>query len=189
MADKLEKLKQKYVINIREQLRGCDGLGNKQDMMEIFKHTIILFIKEIQLMYNQISETSHTTFTECASKMSDLNMVLNCLESNGGMILGQNCVDLIFRSYFSFVYMKYKQHIESWDINRILSLNINQVRETVEKEANDSHSNKANEYFNIIPELINILHTIEPKKIIKILYFLNLINGIIEICIVRGFFN
>lgn len=185
-SDKYERLINSYKQHILEQQQQYFELTTEYDFKELFKGVFIMFIKEIVLLYNKILvQAPEFKFTNTSEKITNLQMVLNSLETNG-KILGIDCNDVIMRSYVAYFYTKYRDVTMEWNINKVKSLKENKVNDIIiNTAAKENLTNKSNEYLNIVPEVILMINKLKEKDILKILYFLNNLNSILDVYLVK----
>lgn len=184
--DKYGRSINNYKRLIAEQQQQYLELATEQDFKELFKGVFIMFIKTIILLYNKILvQTPELKFTNTSEKITNLQTVLNSLETDG-KILGIDCNDVIIRSYVVYFYTKYRDVTMEWDINKVKSLNVNKVNDIIiNTAAKENLTPKSNEYLNIVPEVLMMINKLMEKDILKILFFLNNLNSILDVYLVK----
>jgi hypothetical protein len=181
-TDRIEHYKKQLIVQQSEYL----NLNSDDVFKELFNGTIIMFIKEILILYNKLTiqhpelKTSH-----CAEKISNLNMLLRSLEGDG-KLLGINCNEFILKAYINYCYLKYREILQTWDILKIKSINENNIKSAViDTASKETVLSKASEHLNIIPEIITMINNLHDKEILKILFYLNNLNLIVDIYLVK----
>jgi transcriptional antiterminator Rof (Rho-off) len=177
---------ERYKKKISEQQEGYRTLTTEEEFKELFKGVILMFINEIQSLYNKVLiKKPELKFSKSSEKISNLHILRSSLESDG-KILNIDCVDIILRSYISYFYIQYRDIMSLWDIDQIKTLNENDIKEVViDTATRENITNETNEYLNIIPEVVLMIRTLCERDILKIIYFLNCLNSIIDIYLLK----
>lgn len=168
----------KYNEKIDKLRQNCLNIDNDDDFKELFKGVVILFIKDIILLFNKlVNQHPEFKYSNSSEKISNLNILLDSLESDG-ILFGINCNDIIMRSYVNFVYSKYRDDMIEWNIENIKNINEDVIKNDV---MHDSSIDNISEYLNIIPEIKIMCTYLKEKDYMKILFLLNNLNVIIDI--------
>jgi hypothetical protein len=125
-----------------------------------------------------VSQHPEFKFSKSSEKISNLNILLNSLESDG-FLFGINCNDIIMRSYVNFVYTKYRDNMMKWDIKNI---DEDKIKDDV---LNKTNVDNIGEYLNIIPEIKIMCTYLKDKEFLKIIFLLNNLNVIIDIYLLK----
>jgi hypothetical protein len=174
---KLETIKESY-----------SQLSTEAEIKDLFKGITIIFIKEIIQLYNKLlKKLPHMKFSKSSEKISNLNTLLESLESDG-RLFNIDVNDIIIRSYISYFFIKYRDDMMNWDLEKIAYINEDKFKEVVVDgvtSENVANTQAASEYLNIIPEIILMVNNLKPKDILKLLYILNNLNVIVDIYLVK----
>jgi len=162
------------------------NLNTEIEIKELFRGIFIMFLKDVMQLFNKvIRKVPDLKFSKSSEKISNLNILLECLESDG-ILFNVDVNDVIIRGYITYFYMKYREHIMGWDIDSIKSLNAESIKTVVIDTAKlENVENKATEYLNIIPEIVLIIDNLKEKDILKLLYLLNNLNVIIDVYLLK----
>lgn len=172
--NKLDEFKSKYV-----------QIKSETELTELFKGVVIIFIKDVILLYNKLLvKLPDLKYSNSSEKITNLHAVLNSLEGDG-KLFNINCIDIILTSYISYIYNDYRDIMFSWDISKIKTIDENEIKETIITKTSKDHDQKdlIAEHFNLIPEIILIINNLNEKDILKLLYLLNNLNIIVDIYI------
>ena len=94
-------------------------LNTDLEIKDLFKGVIIMFIKDVIRLYNKlIIKLPELKFSKSSEKISNLNKLLYSLESDG-KIFNLDVNDIIFRAYISYFYLKYREDMMEWNIEKI----------------------------------------------------------------------
>ena len=161
-------------------------INNEGEIKDLFKGVLIIFIKDIMQLYNKLLvKLPELTFSKSSEKISNLNILLNSLEGDG-VLFNINCNDFILKGYVNYIYTKYRDDMMSWDLEKMKTLNNENIKEVVVNTIkNENANNEALEYLNIIPELVLMINNLKEKDILKLLYLLNNLNVIIDVYLVK----
>jgi hypothetical protein len=178
----IEKYNEK--INVLKQ--NCEVLQTEKEFMELFKGVIIMFIKEMILLYNKILEKlPNLKFSSSSEKMTNLNILLTSLEGDG-ILYGIDCTDIILRAYITYFYLKYRDDMMNWHIEQINLINEKNIHSVViDTASKEKVTNEVSEYLNIIPEVVLMINNLSEKDILKTTYLLNNVNTIVDIYLIK----
>ena len=172
----------KYEEKIDNLRQSCLNIESDADFKELFKGVVIMFIKDIILLFNKlVSINPEFKFSKSSEKISNLNILLDSLESDG-FLFGINCNDIIMRSYVNFVYSKYRDNMMEWNIKQIINIDEEQIKNDV---LNKTKAENIGEYLNIIPEIKIMSTYLKEKDILKVLFLLNNLNVIVDIYLLK----
>lgn len=184
----LQKAISTYTNNLEKLKVDCSNLA-VSDLLELFKGMIVTFIKELMTTYNKLlQKMPELRYSKSSDKISNLNILLECLEGSG-ILFGVNCVDLILRGYTNHIYMKYRDDMMQWEIEKIKGINSSAIEQEVFKTATVENVDltESGEYLDLIPEIVLMMNNLKEKEILKILYVLNNINVIIDIYLFKQY--
>lgn len=179
---KYEKIITNYKNDLENVSVGCLNLSSEEDIKNLFKGVIIMFIENVICLYGKLLiKLPDLRFSKSSDKITNLNMLLKSLQTDG-ILFGLNCNDIILKAYITYFYVKYRDQMMNWDISQLKlidEINIREVAiETAEKE--QILETTATEYLNIIPEIILMINNLDVKDILHMLYYLNYLNIIID---------
>ena len=145
-----------------------------------------MFLKDVMQLFNKvIKKVPDLKFSKSSEKISNLNILLECLESDG-ILFNVDVNDVIVRGYITYFYMKYREYIINWDIASFKNINEESiVTVVIDTAKSENVENKATEYINIIPEIVLIINNLREKDILKLLYLLNNLNVIIDVYLLK----
>ena len=183
--DKLNSIQtiiNKYTEKINALNNNCINIPTETEFKELFKGVIIMFIKDILVLYNKLlTKLPDLKYSSSSEKITNLNILLESLEGDG-KLYGIDCNDIILRAYITYFYVKYRDDMMSWNIDKVKQINEKNIHsavvDTAEKE---KVSNEVAEHLNIIPEVVLMINNLSEKDIVKIMYLLNNINVIIDV--------
>lgn len=180
------ELKESYCEILKELNSKCIVMTNEKDFKELFKGVLIMFIKDLLTLYNKhLPSIEGLQTPKCADKISNLNILLRSLETDG-KILGFDCNDIIIRAYVNYFYSKYRDDLMNWEIDKMKNIKENEIKDFLINSAKlEEVEDSAYEYLNIIPELVLIINCLRERQIIKIFYLLNNLNTIMDIYLVK----
>jgi hypothetical protein len=178
----IENAIQKYKQKLELLTNNCININSENEFKELFKGVIIMFIKDIIVLFNKLlvklPDLKHSSTSE---KITNLNIILNSLEGDG-KLYGIDCNDIILRAYIAYFYVKYRDIMMSWNIENVKNINEKNMHGVIMDTASkEKVTNEVSEYLNIIPEVIIMLNNLNDKEILKVLYLLNNINSIIDV--------
>ncbi len=175
----LDELKDKYM-----------NLKSETEIINLFKGVVIIFIKDIILLYNKlVVKIPSLKFSNSSEKITSLNTLLNSLEGDG-KLFNIDCIDLILKSYISYLYTDYRDIMFNWDIEKIKTINEKDVKDAIiTTSSKDNKTKTVSKHFNLIPEIIMMINTLNEKDILKLLYLLNNLNIIVDIYIYNQMLN
>ena len=171
-----------YKIQLNSLKNSCLELNTEIELKELFKGIIILFIKDIILLYNKlIIKLPELRYSNSSEKITNLNILLNALESDG-KLYNLNCNDIIMRAYVNYFYQNYRNEIIEWNLEQIKLINETNITEAIlESAEKENQTSEIIEHLNIIPEIVLMINNLNTKDILKILYILNNLNIIIDV--------
>lgn len=181
---------QSLIDNYKEKLNilknNCLEIKNETDFKDLLKGIVIMFIKDIQLLYGKLLiKLPELKFSNSSNKISNLNLLLNSLESDGN-ILNIDCMDIIIKGYINYFYIKYRDYMINWDINKIKQIDVSNIEQVIlDTAALENKITEVSEHLNLIPEVVLMMNNLKDKDIIKILYLLNNMNTIIDVYLLK----
>lgn len=180
----------KYIEKVNTLSKNCSNILTETEFRELFKGVIIMFIKDMIVLYNKLLiKLPDLKYSSSSEKITNLNILLNSLEGDG-KLYGIDCNDIILRAYITYFYIKYRDDMMSWNIENVKKINEQNVHNVVIDTANkEKVSSEVSEYLNIIPEVIMMLNNLSEKDILKIMYLLNNVNVIIDIYLAKKSLN
>jgi hypothetical protein len=180
--ESIEHYKQK-LITIQDN---CMQLTLETEIKELFKGVVIMFLKNILLLYNKLLKKLPELRTSNSSeKISNLNTLLNSLESDG-ILFNINVNDVIIRAYTTYIYTKYRDEMLDWNTDNIKLINEQNIKdEVVETAKKENLVNNVADYFDIIPEIVLIINNLKETDVLKLLFILNNLNTIIDVYLVK----
>jgi hypothetical protein len=184
--DSTQNIINKYTEKINSLNNSCIDIQTENEFKELFKGVIIMFIKDVILLYNKLLvKLPDLKYSASSEKITNLTTLLNSLETDG-KLLGFDCNDIILRAYITYFYIKYRDDMMSWNIEKVKDINEqnmhNIVTDTAEKE---KVSSEVAEHLNIIPEVVLMINNLSEKDILKIMYLLNNVNVIIDVYLAK----
>jgi len=182
----MTELKESYCLVLDTLKITCLEMNKENDFKELFKGVIIMFIKDILLLYNKcLPNIDGLKTPKCAEKISNLNILLQSLETNG-RILGFDCNDIIIRAYVNYFYYKYRDDLINWEIEKMKNIKEQEIKQLLLNSAKEEKiEDSASEYLNIIPEIVMIINCLREREIIKLFYLLNNLNIIMDVYLVK----
>ena len=161
-------------------------LSTEKEIKELFKGIFIMYIKEVFQLFNKVvKKVPDLKFSKSSEKISNLNTLLECLETDG-ILFNVDVNDVIIRGYITYFYMTYRDNIINWDIESIKALNEDTIKTVVIDTAKQEEvEDYASEYLNIIPEIVLIIQNLKEKDILKLLYLLNNLSIIIDVYLLK----
>jgi hypothetical protein len=185
-SSKAKSIIEKYNEKIESLKQNCESLQSEKEFMELFKGVIIMFIKEMILLYNKLLEKlPNLKFSSSSAKITNLNILLTSLEGDG-ILYGIDCTDIILRAYITYFYVKYRDDMMNWNIEHIKLLNEENIHSTViDTASKEKVTNEVSEYLNIIPEVVLMINNLSEKDILKTTYLLNNVNVIVDVYLVK----
>ena len=182
----MTELKSIYCKNLDNLKDKCLVIDNDNDFKELFKGVIIMLIKDIIVLNSKLLPSIKSLNTsKCLEKFSNLNILLQNLESNQTM-LGFDCNDIIIRGYINYFYSKYRDDIINWNIDKIKNINENEITQIIlSSTKNENIESIVSDYLNILPEIILIINCLKEREILKIFYLLNNLNIILDVYLVK----
>ena len=175
-----------YKLKIETIQNSYSQLDTEIEIKELFKGVVIMFIKDVIQLFNKlIKKLPDLKFSQSSEKISNLNTLLESLESDG-KLFNLDVNDIMIRAYISYFYVKYRDDMMNWDLEKIKSINENAIKNVVVDSAKtEDVYETASEYLNIIPEIVLMINNLKEKDILKLLYLLNNLNAIIDVYLVK----
>jgi hypothetical protein len=185
-SNKTKSIIEKYKEKIDYLKQNCETIQSEKEFMELFKGVIIMFIKEMILLYNKLLEKlPNLKFSSSSEKITNLNILLTSLEGDG-ILYGIDCTDIILRAYITYFYLKYRDDMMNWNIEQIKLINEENIHSTViDTASKEKVTNEVSEYLNIIPEVVLMINNLSEKDILKTTYLVNNVNVIIDVYLVK----
>lgn len=159
---------------------------SSSDLEELFNGTIIMFINELNNLYNKLIEhennskmrNSHT-MSQIEEKLSKLNMVVDQLEGKQSFF-SVNVTDIIMRGYINYFYLSYRDLFMDWDIDKIKSIDRSVISDAVLNGVKQEQVDVSESSLNLIPEIVSIFDNLNYRDNIKFLFLINNLNVIID---------
>ena len=185
-SSKIKSIIEKYNEKIEVLKQNCEVLDSEKEFMELFKGVIVMFIKEIILLYNKLlDKLPNLKFSSSSEKITNLNILLTSLEGDG-VLYGIDCLDIILRAYINYFYIQYRDDMMNWNIEQIKLINEENIQSTIiDTASKEKLTNEVSEYLNIIPEIILMINNLSEKDILKTTYLLNNVNIIVDVYLVK----
>jgi hypothetical protein len=160
----------------------CLGLSTESELTDLFKGVVIMFIKDVILLYNKlIQKIPDLRYSKSSEKITNLNVLLNALETDG-KLFNLDCTDILLRAYVTYFYAKYRDDMVNWDIEKIKSIDETKITEAVVDTATKENVlDRTSEHLDIVPEIILMLNNLKDRDILKLLYLLNNLNTVIDV--------
>lgn len=179
LSDIINKYKQKL-----EDLQTKIIPLSSSDLEELFNGTIIMFINELNNLYNKLIENDNKinnshTMNQIEEKLSKLNMVIDQLEGKQSFF-NVNVTDIIIRGYINYFYLSYRDLFMDWDINKIKSIDRSVISDVVLNGVKQEQVDVSESSLNLIPEIVSIFNNLNYKDNIKFLFLINNLNVIID---------
>ena len=97
----------------------CINITTETEFKELFKGVIIMFIKDIIILYNKLLiKLPNLKYSSSSEKITNLNILLTSLEGDG-KLYGIDCCDIILRAYITYFYVKFRDDMMSWNIENV----------------------------------------------------------------------
>jgi len=175
-----------YKSKIEVFKSNCYQLETELEIRDLFKGIIIMFIKDVIQLYNKLlKKLPDLKFSNSSEKISNLNTVLESLESDG-KLFNIDISDIILKAYINYFYTKYRDDMMDWNIENIKLLDEHNIKSVViENAKSEDVVDTASEYLNIIPEIVLMINNLKEKDILKIVYLLNNLNTIIDVYLLK----
>jgi hypothetical protein len=176
----------KYNDKINTLNNNCINITTETEFKELFKGVIIMFIKDIIILYNKLLiKLPNLKYSSSSEKITNLNILLTSLEGDG-KLYGIDCCDIILRAYITYFYVKFRDDMMSWNIENVKKINEQNMQNIViDTASKEKIGNEVSEYLNIIPEIILMINNLNEKDIIKLMYLLNNVNVIIDVYLAK----
>ena len=160
-SGKIKSIIEKYNEKIEVLKQNCEVLASEKEFMELFKGIIVMFIKEIILLYNKLlDKLPNLKFSSSSEKITNLNMLLTSLEGDG-ILYGIDCIDILLRAYINYFYIQYRDDMMNWNIEQIKLINEENIHSTIiDTASKEKLTNEVSEYLNIIPEVILMINNL-----------------------------
>jgi hypothetical protein len=173
------KIYQQKLDTLKEN---CLKLETESELKDLFKGVTIMLIKDVILLYNKLLIKIPTLkFSESSNKITNLNTLLNSLEGDG-KLFNIDCNDIILRSYITYFYMKYRDDMIRWNLEKIKLINESNIKNVIVATiSSETILDDGLNHLNIIPEIVLMINNLSQKDIIKLTYLLNNMNIIIDI--------
>ena len=185
-SDKKTGIINSYKIQLDKLKDNCLLISTEQEFKELFKGVIIMFIKDVILLYNKLLvKMPELKFSKSSQKITNLNILLNALEGDG-KLFNLDCNDILLRAYITYFYTLYRDDMIEWNLEKISNINEDDIKEVVlDTAAKENVSDEASEHLNIIPEIVLMINNLKERDILKILYLLNNLNTVIDVYLVK----
>jgi hypothetical protein len=188
--NKIHTVIDNYKIELIALNNNCLNFSSEKELTDLFKGVIIMFIKDIILMYNKLlQKIPDLKYSKSSEKITNLNILLDSLETDG-KLFNIDCNDIILRAYVNYFYTKYRDYMMNWDIEKIKELNEEKIKEVIiDTASKENMSESVAEHLNIIPEIVLMINNLKERDILSILYLLNNLNVIIDVHLYKKLSN
>jgi len=189
-SDKHMAAIESYKVQLACLKDSCLELSSETELTDLFKGVVIMFIKDVILMYNKLlQKIPDLKFSNSSEKITNLNTLLNALESDG-KLFNLDCNDIILRAYVNYFYTKHRDVMMNWDLEQIKTIDEGNIKEAIiDTAAKENVLDKASEHLNIIPEIVLMINNLKERDILKILYLLNNLNTVIDVYLYKKMSN
>jgi hypothetical protein len=177
---------QSYKLKIKVLEENCLQISKEDEFKELFKGVVIMFIKDVILLYNKLLiKMPDLKYSKSSEKITNLNTLLNALETDG-KLFNLDCNDIILRAYINYFYTSYRDDMLEWNLEKISNINENDIKEAVlDTASKENVANEASAHLNIIPEIVLMINNLKERDILQILYLLNNLNTVIDVYLVK----
>jgi hypothetical protein len=181
-SDKQLAAIESYKVQLNCLKDSCMELASESELTDLFKGVVIMFIKDVILMYSKLlQKIPDLKYSSSSEKITNLNTLLNALEGDG-KLFNLDCNDIILRAYVNYFYTQYRDHMMNWDLEQIKAINEKNIEEAViDTASKEKVLDQASEHLNIIPEIVLMINNLKERDILKILYLLNNLNTVIDV--------
>ena len=181
-SDKYTAIIESYKKELSTLKDNCLELASEVELKELFKGVVIMFIKDVILLYNKLlQKMPELKFSKSSEKITNLNTLLNALETDG-KLFNLDCNDIILRAYVNYFYTEYRDIMMDWNTEQIKMINENDIEGAILNTATKENVlDKASNHLNIIPEIVLMINNLRDRDILKILYLLNNLNTVIDV--------
>lgn len=181
--NKLSDITEKYKKKLEDLQIKIVSLSSS-DLEELFNGTIIMFINELNNLYNKLIENDNKiknsrTMSQIEEKLSKLNMVVDQLEGKQSFF-SVNVTDIIIRGYINYFYLSYRDLFMDWDIDKIKSIDRSVISNAVLNSVKQEQVDVSESSLNLIPEIVSIFDNLNYKDNIKFLFLINNLNVIVD---------
>jgi hypothetical protein len=169
---KLEDLQEKIVIL------------STSDLEELFNGTIIMFINELNNLYNKLIENDDkikysSSLYYIEERLSKLNMVVDQLEGKQSFF-SVNVTDIIIRGYIKYFYLSYRDLFMDWNIDEIKNTDCSVISDALINGGKEEQIDVSENSLNLIPVIVSIFNNLNYKDNIKFIFLINNLNVIID---------
>ena len=161
---------------------------SSSDLEELFNGTIIMFINELNNLYNKLIEHDNENnskiknsriMSQIEEKLSKLNMVVDQLEGKQSFF-SVNVTDIIMRGFINYFYLSYRDLFMDWNIDKIKSIDRSVISDAVLNGVKKEQVDVSESSLNLIPEIVSIFDNLNYRDNIKFLFLINNLNVIID---------
>jgi hypothetical protein len=169
---KLEDLQEKIVIL------------STSDLEELFNGTIIMFINELNNLYNKLIENDDkikysSSLYHIEERLSKLNMIVDQLEGKQNFF-SVNVTDIIIRGYIKYFYLSYRDLFMDWNIDEIKNTDCSVISDAIINGGKEEQIDVSENSLNLIPVIVSIFNNLNYKDNIKFIFLINNLNVIID---------
>jgi hypothetical protein len=169
---KLEDLQEKIVIL------------STSDLEELFNGTIIMFINELNNLYNKLIENddkikNSSSLYHIEERLSKLNMVVDQLEGKQSFF-SVNVTDIIIRGYIKYFYLSYRDLFMDWNIDEIKNTDCSVISDALINGGKEEQIDVSENSLNLIPVIVSIFNNLNYKDNIKFIFLINNLNVITD---------
>jgi hypothetical protein len=169
---KLEDLQEKIVIL------------STSDLEELFNGTIIMFINELNNLYNKLIENDDkikysSSLYHIEERLSKLNMIVDQLEGKQNFF-SVNVTDIIIRGYIKYFYLSYRDLFMDWNIDEIKNTDCSVISDALINGGKEEQIDVSENSLNLIPVIVSIFNNLNYKDNIKFIFLINNLNVIID---------
>jgi hypothetical protein len=169
---KLEDLQEKIVVL------------STSDLEELFNGTIIMFINELNNLYNKLIENddkikNSSSLYHIEERLSKLNMVVDQLEGKQSFF-SVNVTDIIIRGYIKYFYLSYRDLFMDWNIDEIKNTDCSVISDALINGGKEEQIDVSENSLNLIPVIVSIFNNLNYKDNIKFIFLINNLNVITD---------
>jgi hypothetical protein len=169
---KLEDLQEKIVVL------------STSDLEELFNGTIIMFINELNNLYNKLIENddkikNSSSLYHIEERLSKLNMIVDQLEGKQSFF-SVNVTDIIIRGYIKYFYLSYRDLFMDWNIDEIKNTDCSVISDALINGGKEEQIDVSENSLNLIPVIVSIFNNLNYKDNIKFIFLINNLNVITD---------
>lgn len=185
MSDKnnLSDITNKYKKKLEDLEKNIVVLSTS-DLEELFNGTIIMFINELNNLYNKLIENddkikNSSSLDYIEERLSKLNMVVDQLEGKQSFF-SVNVTDIIIRGYIKYFYLSYRDLFMDWNIDEIKNTDCSVISDALINGSKEEQIYVSENSLNLIPVIVSIFNNLNYKDNVKFIFLINNLNVIID---------